>query len=760
MSVPENSPTGSTNATACESSDAAGMRVRIDERIVFSSRDSGNETSYVGKDSRTGKFYRFGLQEYHAVTLFDGSRDLKGVHEQLNRDGVSWTIAEVAGFASELVKHRLAVVIAPRPTAGEPRSAPKHSPTSKGRFSKLLMTLSWMLSQRIPLADGHRVARAMTPWMGWAFEKPAMILWAGLVGSGWFCVYQNAGDYQRELSRLFDSHLWIVLIVVWCCLKTIHEIGHAVCAFRHGVRVGRMGILFFLFAPLAYVDVTDAWKLTSRGQRVQIALAGVYLELAVGAVAALAWWWLPTGFMKHLAAQVFLVAGPTTLLINANPLLRLDGYYVLSDWLEIPNLRMHGRAQLLAWIETHLMRMPRRPALLQGWRRTFATAHAACSIAFQAAWMSSLVIAVSYWAKGIGLILGVVATFVWAVIPLSRWMHKVWTFEPDRDHEQTAVDRSVDPAQDRGAIQNKTSFSLGAWLSPYQRRLIGVSTIVVVMAQYLATASSPLDRRVPVVVRYQNEQIARAPSDAFVDNVYVRCGQRVTAGQLLIVLRDPELLLQRDQLIDQRDLAKLQSVQHQRRGELALADSARERSESLGRQVEQLGEKVNELRIVAHRNGTITSPMTDRLPGRYVRAGDVLAHVSDPREKELLAIVSERDMTAFQRAAEQGSGATVRLRGGRTIIAKLTELRPRVKKNLSHPALSAGVGGPLAVEPANESQEMRLVQPQLESVVALDSLTSAQVHAGQIGRLTIPDDRSFVARLWEYLNENADKRIE
>ena len=154
----------------------------------------------------------------------------------------------------------------------------------------------------------------------------------------------------------------------------------------------------------------------------------------------------------------------------------------------------------------------------------------------------------------------------------------------------------------------------------------------------------------------------------------------------------------------------------------------------------------------------VTSPGTDQLLGKFVNAGEDLIHVSDPREKEVLAIVSESDMTAFQNAALQRATASVRLRGGKTIEAKLEPLRPAARKTLPHAALSASVGGPLAVEPARDSTEMRLVQPQLDSVVALDTITSARVHAGQVGRLTIPDDRSFASRLWDRLTEETSRQ--
>ncbi|TWU06487.1 Peptidase family M50 [Stieleria varia] len=739
----------------------------MEREIEFSPRHSGGETSYVAHDQRTGKYFRFGQQEYHAVTLLDGTRDLVAVRQQLNQDGVPWTLSEVAGFAAELVKHRLAIaqtirrkpkaqtvstsragtaeasklpmppltgvdeIAEPQKTAtvGQHDLAASASPAKQwsiksivGHWPRIERAMSMMLSQRVPLLNGDRVATRFLPIARPLFSPPALAMWTLLVLVGWAMVASNASAFRSELSRLFDSHLWLLLILVWCGLKLVHEIGHAVCASHHGVRVGRMGVMFFLMAPLAYVDVTDAWKLPSRAKRIQIALAGVYFELAIGAAAAILWWMLPIGFWKHLAAQVFLVAGPATLLVNANPLLRLDGYYVLSDWLEIPNLRMHGRSQLVAALESRLIGLPKRDALLSGWRRPVATLHAFCSVLFQCLWMGGLVVAVSMWAKGLGLILGVVAVALWVVIPLLKWMAKIWMIQP-RD---------------------------GWRLSGYQRRLIGTAAVVAIAIQYLATATSPLDRRVPVVVRYQDEQIARAPAGAFVQRVFVRCGDRVSAGQLLMILEQPELTVQRDELVDRRESALVRAAQHRQHGDVALASSAKQDAESLQRQIDEIEQQLSDLHIISLREGNVNSPDVHQLVGRYMAPGAELIRVSDPREKEILAVVSQSDMTAYQAAAERHAIASVRLRGGKRISAQVTSIQPRAGRNIPHPALAATAGGPLAVEPSQRTGEMQVVEPQLASVIPLDTVTSIKTQAGQTGRLTIPDDRSFVSRLIDY----------
>ena len=697
--------------------------------VQFSTRATGGKTSYVAHHADLGKYFRFGAEEYYVASLIDGVRSVADIHAVLKEDGMRWSPQEIVDFIGQLSQHKIVTADSPprqTQTAGGDESAPAKPPGVERRalLGGIMSVLSMVISQRIPLFSGQSVAARFESTVGKFFSPSGAVIWLTLVISAMGIVLANLDDFHSELSNLFDPSIWPMLIAIWLSTKVVHEIGHAVAAHRHGVRIGPMGVMFFLFAPLAYVDVTDAWKLRSRFHRLQIALAGVYLELAIAALAAWGWWMLPGGLSGHLAAQVFLIAGPTTLLVNANPLLRLDGYYVISDLLEIPNLRMHGRKQLGGKIEKWLIGIAPSPSLLSGWRRPFATMHAGASIVFQFFWMGGLIIAVSMWARGLGVLLGAAALLLWGLIPLSRWVHKVWTLDQPEKY----------------------------WLNAKRKRLLWMACCLFGLIQYLSTTTSPLDRRVPVVVRFHNEQISRAAADAFVRTVHVRHGQRVEKGQLLMELDQPELTLEHQSMIDDLSLAHQQSLQNRRNGNIALADAKAHEAASLERRIKEMGQRIDDLQIVAERDGLVTTPKLQRLVGRFVRQGDELIRISDPNEKDIIAAVSEHDMTAYRLAVDSGQQADVRLRGGTHIKAVPTSLRPRARDQLPHPAMSALVGGPLAVRSTGDpDQPVRLAEPQLQSVTPLDPLTSAMVSAGQQGAMTISDNRPLVSRLYDAL---------
>ena len=283
-----------------------------------------------------------------------------------------------------------------------------------------------------------------------------------------------------------------------------------------------------------------------------------------------------------------------------------------------------------------------------------------------------------------------------------------------------------------------------------RRRLVCYTFLLILTIQYLAASSSPLARRVPVVVQFREPQVARASSDAFVRAVYVTRGQRVKQGMILLELEDPELVIRRGRTADDLEIAELRAVQFRNQGELSRSAAEAENAESLRRRLAMLDQQIDGLNGIAERNGLVLSPKLDSLQGRFVNRGEELLRVSDPQEKELLASVSEGDMQAYQAAAKRAQPTQVRLRGGTTFTAIPRALRPRARRSLPHPALSATAGGPLPVEPSPEEEgKVRVIQPRLEALTRLDPVTSVELYAGQIGTMIISDNRSIITRLWD-----------
>lgn len=691
---------------------AAGLRVALLGELSFIERRIGGRQTYVCHHHQKGQFFHFGPDEFRAAMLLDGSRDAAEVARQLEHQGVPWTTDDAARLLAVLVQQGLARVVESQSSG---RGAGAGAGAGVGPWA-MTRCLSPLLSQRLNLLDGDRIAARWVGCVGPLFSLRGVLVWMAVVLSGMGIVAAHRGEFTSELRRLFSPQSWPLMVVIWCCVKIAHEAGHAIAAKRQGVRVGRAGIILFLLAPLAFVDVTDAWRLPRRWSRIQIALAGMYVELGIAGLAAWGWWWTDSEFARHVAAQIFMIAGPATLIVNANPLLRLDGYYVLADLLEIPNLRMHGRQRLVAKLESWLFGRRCPPGLLSGWRARVTIVHAIGSVLFQVVWMGGLVISVSLWAGGLGVLLGAVAVTLWTILPLAQWIGRI-----RRDAEWTAA----------------------------RPRMLAVSGVFCTGIGLLAILPSPLGRRIPVVVQYRDQQIARAASDGFVVAVPVRTGQRVRAGELLVALDDPELRVRRDQLALEAEAARLRSRRLSRDGQRALASAERERHLGLLRSLEELERQVESLRIYARRDGVVCSPRPERWLGKLAHRGDVLLCVGEETSKEVLASIDGADLDTYLQAVERAQPCAVRLRGGERFEIVPIRPRPRVGQAIPHPALAVTAGGPLPVEPQTDAahgQAFRLIAPRSESRSPLSGPVSQTLRSGQQGMLILGDSRSLMGR--------------
>lgn len=231
-----------------------------------------------------------------------------------------------------------------RPPPGSAGELAARLKQRKGSISQWL--LHNYLFFRIPLVRPDRWLARWAPRLDFFFSRQFLSLTLGVLAFGLIEVYR---DWERFATTLVDTLTWSGLAsygVALVAVKVLHELGHAFTARRLGCRVPTMGVAFLVMWPVAYTDTNDAWKLTERHQRLQVAAAGMLTESIIAAWATLAWVLLPEGIPKAIAFLLATTTWVSTLAINASPFMRFDGYFLLSDWLEMPNL--HARAFALA----------------------------------------------------------------------------------------------------------------------------------------------------------------------------------------------------------------------------------------------------------------------------------------------------------------------------------------------------------------------------------------------------------------------------
>ncbi|PPK45485.1 putative peptide zinc metalloprotease protein [Trinickia symbiotica] len=226
------------------------------------------------------------------------------------------------------------------------------------RAAERLSFARWLLknylSIKVRLINPDRMLSAVVPRIGWVFTRGFAIALALLAALGFYLISQQWAAYTHSLLHLFSLQGAALVGLALASAKVVHEIGHGVMAKRMGCRVPAMGVALLVLWPVLWTDTTDAWRLTDRRKRLAIDAAGMLAETTLAVFASLAWSVLPDG---PLRTGAFLLSSSTWLLtiaINVNPLMRFDGYFLLSDWLDVPNLQDRGFAMGRWWLRETL----------------------------------------------------------------------------------------------------------------------------------------------------------------------------------------------------------------------------------------------------------------------------------------------------------------------------------------------------------------------------------------------------------------------
>jgi len=328
----------STAAAALIPSTQRAIPLTVREDLVFERIEYLGVGYWVVKDPVGLKYYRLQPEQYHTLWLLDGKRSLEQIRDELLDElpTVRLQLADIQHLVTDL--HKKALVYSERPGQG-PSLLKRYREELK---NKTINTFRSILYIRLPGWDPEPVLEKLYPWVRWTYHSVTIFFAILFILSAWVFLGVRFEAFRRQLPEFYQFFGWPNLLYLWLALgvaKIIHEFGHGLTCKHFGGECHGMGIMLLVFSPCLYCDVSDSWMLKSKWQRIHIGGAGIYIEVFMSAMAVFIWWNTTSGLAHHLALNIFFVTTVTTVIWNANPLMRFDGYFMMADFLEIPNLR-------------------------------------------------------------------------------------------------------------------------------------------------------------------------------------------------------------------------------------------------------------------------------------------------------------------------------------------------------------------------------------------------------------------------------------
>ena len=295
------------------------------------------------KDPLALKYFRFEDEEYALLQMLDGAHSADRIKLKWDKKFAPQKIslAELFQFIGMLYRSSLLMSDA----AGQGVELKHRSDDQQRR--KLSAGFTNVLAIRFRGFDPGWLLGLTQSLFGWIFSWPAFAMFVLLACTALGLIAVEWEAFQNKLPRfqeMFATSNWLLLALTLAFTKVLHELGHGTACRKFGGQCHEMGVMLLVFTPCLYCNVSDSWTLPSKWKRAAIGGAGMYVEFILASCATLIWWFSHEGIVHSLALNVMFVCSVSTLLFNANPLLRYDGYYILSDLIEVPNLRQKASA--------------------------------------------------------------------------------------------------------------------------------------------------------------------------------------------------------------------------------------------------------------------------------------------------------------------------------------------------------------------------------------------------------------------------------
>ena len=621
------------------------------------------ETWYVLHDPASDRFLRFTPAANQVLALMDGRRSVNEIWklatERLGDDAP--TQDETIRLLGQL--HAADVLqcdISPDAAELFDRWQKRERQEWKGRFLS-------PFAIRFHLLDPERFLARTLPWLRPLFGWSGALLWLAVVGPAVFAAATHWSELTLNLlDRLFTPTNLLAVWLLFPVLKIFHEFGHGYAAKAFGGEVHDMGVMFLVFTPVPYVDASSSLALPSKARRATVAAAGMIVEVFLAAIALWIWLAAEPGALRAIAHNALIIGGVTTLLFNANPLLRFDGYYILSDLIEIPNLGSRANRYVGEWIQRQAFGLreleteptaPGEPAWLVG--------YAVGSFVYRILVLTAIVLWIMKQHFLAGVLLGGFAGVGWFGIPAWRAAQHLLT-------------------------------------SPQLRRVRGralgvVGGCVALAALLLALAPVPLRTRAEGVVWLPEEAHVRAGVEGFVGRVIAAPGAWVRPGDLLVELHDPALEAEGRtlearvrELEARRDAERMRSHVAE---QLTLEELHYARS-----QLARARERAGELSLRSRSAGRLVIPHSQDLVGRFVAQGELLAWVVNFGDVRVRAVVPQGDVDLVRQRTR-----AVELRLAQRLDSRLPSevlrIVPAASEQLPSVALGVGGGGEVPVDP-------------------------------------------------------------
>jgi putative peptide zinc metalloprotease protein len=635
-------------------------------------------------DPVTQKFLRITPEVWHVLKLMNGKRTLDEIWEGAYsdtphpQDAISAAAKSNTSSStpSTISQHELVQLLGQLyandllQTQVSPDAEEVFQRFKKQRFAKIKQTFLNPISIKIPLFYPDAWFTNLAGLARVIFSWQVLILWLIIVVPAGVLALQNWNALTNNLSdRVLSASNLALLWFIYPVVKAIHEWAHGMAVKAWGGTVREMGLMFLIFTPVPYVDATASYRFPSKWARAAVAAAGISAELLLGAIAVYVWLMAEPGVVTAIAFNVIIVAGVSTLLVNGNPLMRYDGYFILNDILEIPNLAQRATQYWVYLSDRYLFgATDAKPPLGSDREWFWLVVYGFCSPIYRIMITIGLIWFVAEKYFFIGILMALASAWMSLVMPLWKgWKHV---------HKGASLSRYRDQAQ---------------------RRLVyGVAILLLC----LVVIPVPFYSIHQAVVWLPDNAAVRADVAGDIKTTEVKADQWVEEGQSILQLENSEIVAQ-SEVADAEIESLMVRIRKTEVDDQTKADELRRELMAMMVKGDQFKQQVSALAVKAPVVGRWVPAQPNELQGRYVKRGEIIGYVVSGPSSVMRVAITQDDMDLI-RSRLHAVQVRLAMQLNHTIDARVSRVTPDGNEQLLSAALGSSGGGAIPVDPAQQ----------------------------------------------------------
>lgn len=625
------------------------------------------EPWFVVQDPTAGRYHRVSPGAYALLTRMDGVRSVQSLWDAAIKQGIEYipTQDEIVDLLMQLYTNDLLHCDV------TPDAAELFERYRKRRRMKWKQWLLNPLSVKIPLIDPDAFLTHWVDRLAWLFSTRGALLWIVVVFPALLLAAQHWTELTDNLSdRVLAATNLIALALLFPIIKTLHELGHGFATKVWGGTVHEMGLMFLVFAPVPYVEASAASAFPSKYRRAVVGAAGILVEIFIAALAMYVWVLVEPGMVRSLLFNIMLIAGISTVIVNGNPLLRFDGYFVFIDLIEMPNLAQRGQQYLRYLSDRYLfsaksLDLPHETPSEKRWLFFYTIS----------AWIYRILITVS-------IILFVAGEFFIFGVLLALWGAATIIIMP--------VWKSIKHLLSSPTLQRNRPHAIKVALG-----------LIVGLVIFLTLIPLPLRTQAEGVVWLPDQALVRAGTNGFFERWLVTPGTYVRSGVPVAMLRDPqlkaELAVAEARVTEAQARYRAQGFKDPVQSEIFRQQLAHEEYA-----LKRVQERHDRLTLRSETDGTLTAPKDQDLNEQFFKKGELVSYILDRRQLIARTVVTQDDIdlvrTRLKASEIRFADAIAKLH----TVEVIREM-PGGIDELPTAALSPNGGGNIATDPKDQN---------------------------------------------------------